>query len=396
MRVKLYLALIVLIDIVFLLYGMDTLSISYKEAHIFFEQKSFLHYLVTFSTKIFGQNDFALRLPFILFHVGSIYFIYQISRFYLKKNIDRLLCVAVFILLPGVVSSALLVNSASVVIFFTLLFIYLFLRKKETLYTILLPLLVFIDNSFITLYLALVIYGFVNKNRFLMYLGIMMFLISLYMYGFYVGGKPRGYFLDTFGAYSLIFSPLVFLYFFYTLYRILIKEKKTILWYISFTALVFSIILSFRQRIVIEDFAPFVVVSIPLMLQVFMKSYRIRLPQLRKFHRLFFIFVFVFLIVNFLATYINQYFYKFIDDPTKHFAYKYHVAKELSIHLKEDGYTKIICDDEKLKLRLKFYGIENGHKYKLLNKKPDAYIEKVTISYANKETGVFYVSKVNK
>jgi 4-amino-4-deoxy-L-arabinose transferase-like glycosyltransferase len=395
MNTKHYLALIVFFDLVFLLFGVHSLSISYKEAIVFYDGGGFLHYLVQFSTYIFGQNDLALRAPFILFHLLSIPLMYGISKFYLQKDEDRLLSVGVFVLLPGVVSSALLVNSASVVIFFTLLFIYLFLHKRENLYSLLLPSLVFVDNSFLILYLALFAYALYSKNRYLTILSSMLFLISLYLYGFGVHGKPRGYFLDTFGAYSLIFSPLIFLYFFYTMYRIFVKGEKSILWFISFVALIFSILVSFRQRIIIEDYAPFVVISIPLMVQLFLKSYRTRLPELRKGHKLFFAFVFSFLVLNFLATYFNQYFYRFLEHPQKHFAYKYHIAKELADGLKEKGIKHISSTDTKLLKRLNFYGISEGDEYKIEENAPTSDLKSVTISYINNPIISYSVTKVN-
>jgi hypothetical protein len=396
MKTKVALALIILFDLLFLLYGVHTLSISAHEAEIFFEGKGFLHYLVQGTTKIFGQNDYALRMPFILFHLLSIILMYNISKFYLKRDEDRLLAVVLFVLLPGVVSSALLVNSASVVIFFTLLFIYLFLRKKELAYMLLLPWLLLIDNSFIILYFSLVAYGLYAKNRPIMIVASILFLLGLYMYGFAVTGKPRGYFLDTFAAYALVFSPLLFLYFFYTMYRILVREKKSILWVISFTALIVSILLSFRQRIIIEDFAPFVVVSIPLMVQVFVKSYRTRLPELRSSHNVMFVLVFSFLLLNFYATYFNQYFYRFIENPQKHFAYKYHIAYELSEKLEDLNINQVSMDDEKMQKRLKFYGIDEGDDYEVVQSNNYHDNGSVTISYMNQPIISYSVSKLNK
>ena len=396
MKTKAALAFILVLDLLFLLYGVHTLSISAHEAHIFFEGKGFLHYLVTASTQLFGQNDYALRMPFVLFHLLSIILMYNISKFYLKRDEDRILSVVLFVLLPGVVSSALLVNSASVSIFFTLLFIYLFLRKKELAYWSLLPLLVLIDNSFIILYFALVAYGIYAKNRPLMILSSVLFLLGLYMYGFAVMGKPRGYFLDTFAAYALVFSPLLFLYFFYTMYRILVREKKSILWVISFTALIVSILLSFRQRIIIEDFAPFVVVSIPLMVQVFVKSYRTRLPELRRSHNVMFVLVFSFLLFNFYGTYFNQFFYRFMEHPQKHFAYKYHVAYELAKKLHALGVNHIMIDDEKMQERLRFYGIEAGDGYRVVQNDTYHDSDSVTISYMNQPIISYSVSKLNK
>lgn len=395
MNPKRTLALIFFVDLAFLLFGVHTLSISYKEAHIFFEEESFLHYLVKFSTQVFGQNDYALRAPFILAHLLSILLMYQISKFYLKREEDRFLAVVFFVLLPGVVSSALLVNSSSIVIFFTLLFIYLFLRKKEGLYMMLLPLLLLIDNAFVVLYLALVAYGVYAKNRAIMIVSSLLFLTSLYLYGFHVGGKPRGYFLDTFATYALVFSPPLFLYFFYTMYRILVREKKSILWVISFTALIMSILLSFRQRIMIEDFAPFVVVSIPLMVQVFVKSYRTRLPELRKMHRVLFALIFSFLILNFIATYFNQFFYQFLEKPQNHFAYKYHIAYELSEKLHALGVDAITCEDENMQLRLRFYKVQEGNATKLVQSSGYHDSDGVTISYMAHPIISYNVSKVN-
>jgi len=395
MRYRFCFALIILFDLIFLLYGVNTLSISYNEAVIYYDSHNFLHYLVQFSIKLFGQNDFALRVPFIAFHLGSIGLFYKISKIFLKREFDRCLSILIFVLLPGVVSSAVLVNSASVVIFFTLLFIYLFLHKKENLYSMLLPLLVFIDNSFSILYLGLFAYSIYTKNRYLLLLSAMLYLISLYMYGFGVYGKPKGFFLDTFGAYSLIFSPLIFLYFFYTMYRILIKEKKSILWFISFTALIYSILISFRQRIVIEDYAPFVVISIPLMVQQFLRSYRTRLPQLRSSYRFFYALVFGFLALNFLATYFNQYFYRYIDNPQKHFAYKYHIAKELASALKKRGIDSIMVDNKNLQKRLKFYGINSSKELKLVKTVKKSDPKSVTISYMNYPIISYSVTKVN-
>jgi len=390
------LALILTVDLLFLLFGVHTLSISYKEALIYFEGQDFLHYLVQFSTQLFGQNDYALRAPFIVLHLLSILLMYQISKFYLTREEDRLLSVLVFVLLPGVVSSALLVNSASVVIFFTLLFIYLFLRKKKIGYSLLLVLPVFVDNSFVVLYLALVAYGFFVKNRYLLILSSLLFLLSLYMYGFTMDGKPRGYFLDALGAYSLIFSPLLFLYFFYTVYRIWVREKKSILWFIAFTALVVSILVSFRQRIIIEDFAPFVVVAIPLMVQVFVKSYRTRLPELRTMHRVLFVIIFSFLILNFFATYFNQIFYRFLERPQEHFAYKYHVAYGLAKKLKEKRIYQVQCSDKTMQLRLQFYKIEEGGSYKIAQHDTEDRDTGVTISYMNYPIMSYSVSKLNK
>ncbi len=395
MSVRLLLPLIIIVDIAFLLYGVSNISISYAEAEIFYDQINFVHYLAQFSTKLFGQNDLALRLPFMVFHVLSIILMYKISLFYLKKETDRIMSVLVFTMLPGVTSAAILVNSATVSIFFTLLFLYLFLNKKENFYAALLPLLVFVDDSFLILYLALFVYGFFKKEHFITVMSFFLILISLYIYGFDITNAPKVYFFNVFAVYAVIFSPFLFLYFFYALYRIFIKEEKSLIWYISFVALVFSIALSFRKMILIEDFAPFVVIAIPLMYAMFLKSYRIRLPELRGAHRFFFAFIFASLIFIFFLTHLNKYFYPYIENPTKHFAYKYHVAKELASELKDAGIDNVTIN-YRMQKRLKFYGISFGERYLIDNVSKVNSIKNVTISYIGTPIKTFYVSKLHK
>ncbi len=394
MNLRLIIALLIAVDFLLLLYGASTLSISYDEALIYYDQHNFLHYLVRLSTALFGQNDIALRLPFMLFHAGSIVLLWQVSRFFLRHPADQLLSVITFMLLPGVVSSALLVNSASIAIFFTLLFVWLYLKGMRFWYLALLPLLLFIDNSFMVLYLGLFSYAVYRREKGLALYAGLLFLLALGVYGFPMHGKPRGYIMDTLISYSLIFSPLVFLYFFYTLYRILMKEEKSIIWFISFIALLFSILISYRQRILIDDFAPYVVVSVPLMVRMFMTSYRVRLPELRRGHKTLFVIVFAILVANFVLTYTYKYLYLFTDKPSRHFAFKHNIAKELAAQLKARGIREITAGN-KMQKRLAFYGIVPSRIYILRTKPLSKSDLKVTISYINKPIKTYYVSKVN-
>ena len=250
----------------------------------------------------------------------------------------------------------------------------------------------FIDNAFAILYLSIFFYSIFNRKKDFLWFSLVLFGISMYMYGFDTGGKPKGYFLDTLGVYSAIFSLFIFLYFIYTIYRILIKEDKNILWYISFTAFLLSLLLSLRQKIIIEDFAPFVVVAVPLLVRVFFNSYRVRLPQHRKYHNISFLIVLFSLIINLLLSYFNKPLYTFLKEPHKHFAYKYHVVKELAEVLKEKNITNIQTDDARLALRLKFYGIGNGGIYKISHSKfkKEKY-QSIDIKYFDKIVKTFYL-----
>ncbi len=389
---RLYLILTLLVSGLLLAYGTQTLSISYDEAEIFFEQTTLAHYLAYYSTQLLGKSDFTLRLPFILFHLGSIVLLYKIGKLFLKKHVDRVLSVAIYAFLPGVNSVALFVNNSVVVMFITLLFTYLYLKGYKIASHVVLIASLFIDNSFAILYIALFVYAFANRKMDVLVLTFILFGASMYLYGFDTGGKPKGYFMDTLGVYAAIFSPLLFLYFIYAMYRILIKEEKNILWYISFFSLIVSLVLSLRQKLYLEDFAPFVVLSIPLMIKVFFNSYRVRLPMFRKLHTFFFGLVIVSLLSITAISYVHQPLYRLMEEPSKHFAIKYHIAKELAQALKDKGITKVMLKDDKMALRLKFYDIESGGAYKLSSfKEVDGGYETITISYFGVNVKTFYL-----
>lgn len=396
MRERLFLFLILVLSSILLAYGTQSISISYDEAKTFFHGNDFIHYLAVYSTQLLGQNDFALRLPFILLHLASIILLYKIGKLFLKKKVDRIVSVAIYALLPGVNSVALLVNSGIVVIFFSLLFTYLYLKEYKVASHLVLITSLFIDNSFTIFYIALFVYALMKRKTDLFILTLILFSASMYLYGFDTGGKPKGYFVDTLGVYAVVFSPFLFLYFVYAMYRILIKEEKNLLWYISFFSLVVSLLLSLRQKLLLEDFAPFVVLSVPLMVKVFFNSYRVRLPSFRKLHTLFFTFVLVTLFANTMLSFFHKPLYAFMDEPSKHFAINYDIAKELADALKAKGITKVMMKDDKMALRLKFYQIERGGNSKLsVQKEIEEGFEQIDIVYYGKVVKTFYLYRVN-
>lgn len=396
MRERFFLIIVLVLSGLLLGFATQGISIGYYEAVSYFEENGIVHYLAYYSTKLFGQNDFTLRLPFIILHLCSIVLLYKIGKLFLKKHIDRIVSVAIFALLPGVNSVAILVNTGVVVIFFTLLFTYLYLREYRIFFQLVLISTLFIDNSFIILYVALFAFALMKRKIDLLLLAIILFGTSLYLYGLDIGGRPKGYFVDTLGIYAAVFSPLLFFYFVYAMYRILIKEEKNILWYVSFFSLIVSLLLSLRQRLALEDFAPFVVLSIPLMVKVFFNSYRVRLPEFRKWHTFAFSLVILSLITSTALTFYNKPLYALMKEPSKHFAINYNIAKELAMQLKSKGINAVILKDDKMALRLKFYGIKQGGNYKLSAKKEiEEGYEPITISYWGKDVQTFYLYQIN-
>ena len=370
-----------------------SLSISYKEALNVFVNHSVLSLITNSSIYIFGQNDIALRFPFILFYIFSVILMYKITENYFRYEKDRYISIIIFMVLPGVLSASLLVNSAIVVIFFTLLYLYYYQKYNQHSY-ILLLLFLFIDNSFAILYLALFFYSLKDKNNKLLYFSLLLFIISMYMYGFSTGGKPRGFLVDTFAVYATVFSPFLFLYFIYTIYRVGIRDDRTLTWYISTTALILSLIFSFRQRIYIEDFAPYVVISLPLMLKTFFHAYRVRLKEFRRNYNILAGLVVLMLSINVILTFVNRPLYLVLPNPSKHFVYQYHFIKELAEELSKRNIKSITTDNEELALRLKFYNIDKGDDYFLTLKNYDYPSERISIKYYGKELFVAYLIKL--
>lgn len=389
-RYNLILAGLFLFHLSVLLYLTSTFSISYKEAIIYFDQNSVVSLLANISTYILGQNDYALRLPFIVLYFLSAIVLYLLTDDYFKKQSDRVITVSIFMVLPGVNSAALLVNESIVVIFLTLLYLYLYKLKSKENY-ILLTLFLFVDNSFAILFLALFLMALKKKDNFLLVYSLALFGISMSVYGFDMGGHPRGYFLDTFAIYASIFSPVLFLYFFYSIYRVGLKYEKDMFWYISVTALALSLIFSLRQKVDLQDFAPFVVVALPIMVKLFMNSIRIRLKEFRfKYYAVAF-FALVMLGFNFLFFVFNKTIYILLENPKKHFAYNYHIAKELSEKLKGLGIKQIDVSDKRLQKRLKFYNIIDGSDYRLSRFKVNDDSKKISIAYHNTTVAQYYI-----
>lgn len=350
------------LDLALLVYAISNLSISYYEAQIYFNDSSFIHFVTQISTKIFGVNDFALRMPFVVVHIANIFLLYQVSKPILTQKFDRFIAVLIYMFLPGVLASALLVNNAGFIVLISLLGVSFVQNDMKKSLVIILIASIFISKSFLIFYIALMFYGFYSKNKFNLICGILFIVLGLIFFDFNLSGKPKGYAIDTFGVFAAVFSPLIFVYFVYTIYRIWVKEEKDFLWFLSNCAFCISLILSIRQKLDLELFLPYLVIFIPHMVRLFLSSYRIRLPQFRKKYIFFACLLLLSLGINSAASIFYNIFYLFLDNPKKHFVYKFDIAKDLANEIKNLG-INAVSSDPKMALRLKFYGINSPSKY---------------------------------
>ncbi len=395
MKYRYILLLLLGVDALILFFQTSEVSISTAEAELLYGSFSFLQFVTKISLSVFGQNDFGLRFVMISLHLFSALLLYEISKNYVHLKRNRLWLVLLFIMLPGVVSSAIVVNDAGIIIFGLFLYIYVSQSFSEKYSLALLFFLALLNHGFVYLFLGLGIYAIIHRKKHQLFLNLFYLSINIYLYGLDLNGFPRGHFLDTIGVYSAILTPIVFIYIVYTLYRRFLAKKMDQVWYIAATALLYSLVVSFRQQVSLEYFAPYLIVALPLAAQIFISSYRVRLRMYRKRYKLIFTLAFLFLFINFITVLFNKELYLVLDNPKKHFAYKMHIAKELATALQKRE-IRCVSTNRDLAIRLKFYGISQCDTY-YLKELPLKDVKKadVTISYKKKTIYAASVTNLN-
>jgi hypothetical protein len=280
------------------------------------------------------------------------------SKIYCSDIKQSYLATITFALLPGIITASVIVNIAVVVITLVLGFIILHEKKHRFLQGVIMLLLLFIHDASIIFFIAVAIFSaYKRDNRLFITVVIFAGVSLLYFNGLDIGGRPQGKFLELFGLYVALFSPLLFIYFFYALYRIWLREHKDMLWYISFTAFIFSIMLSLRQKVDMTDFAPYVIVSVVLMLVTYHKTIGVRLPQFQKGYKIGYRIVFGSLILFSMIIIFHKALFYMIDDKSKHFAYPFYKPYWIFKELKEINQKCYTANRKKVQFQLRYYGV---------------------------------------
>ena len=331
--------------------------ISPHEAKILYTSQDIVGALMRWGESL-GFGFIGLRTFFLFFGFLTIGLFYALSRRHFNKEEDVYLSTLIFMLLPGILTATTLVNVAILVLPLVLLFVLLHEKGHYFLLPPLMLALFFIHEASIIFFAAVLLYAVVHKEIKLTIFSLAFLLAFVYLAkGIEIGGRPSGHFVEIFGLYATVFSPLLFLYFFYAMYRILLREKKTLIWYISFTALAFSLLLSIRQRVYITDFAPYVMIAIVLMLDVFNHTLGVRLPQFQKRYKRGFIAVMSFLALSVFLIVGHKFLFLLLDDPETHFAHRIYKPYQLAKELKSEG---IECYDGahgRERYQLRYYDI---------------------------------------
>ncbi len=394
LRTHVWFCIILGINICLLLLACDDMSIHYKEADGVLNSQELAFVIARYSLTLFGQNDYALRLPFILIHTINMLLLYKISRIYLKRPRDSLIVVLIYALLPGIWFSALLVIKSGLIICITLLCCYYQLRFQKMPYMVMLV-SVFLDSSFAILLLAFFFFALRNKNTLGIFISLLFFATNMYIYGLDVSGVPRNHFLDNLGKMALFFSPLLLIYYCYTLFNAL-KKQNNILVYIGVTSMFFVLLLSVRQDVDLQSLFPMSVVAVPVAIRQFFSDMRIRLRPFRGSYVMRFGVIFICLFAQSFILYCNKILYLF--GVENHFASSYYISKDIARALHDKGIQSIGVSSRKLAMSLKFYGIDEAKSPYLLPVKNinERYKDEIPIVYLGKKVASFVVVKSEK
>jgi len=341
-----------------LVYLAITLPIGPNEAKLYYVDEKVLYALTHFAKGWFG-NGLDFRLPFLFFGLVNMALFFIMSKNYFQNLKESYLATTIFALLPGIITSSVLVNIAVVVVTLVLLFLIFYEHKRVYLEALTMILLLLIHNASIIFFISIAIFSAFKRDRLLFAFAISLAGISLlFPNTLEVSGRPSGEFMELFGLYMALFSPFVFIYFFYALYRIWLRERKDILWYISFTAFTLSVLLSLRQQVIMTDFAPYVIVSVVLMILIYHRTVKVRLPQFQQAYKIGFNFVIGSLILSTLMIVFHQSLFLLMDDKSKNFTYPFYKAYWQVQELKEIGQNCYTAGNPKVQYQLKYYGIE--------------------------------------
>jgi len=112
-----------------------------------------------------------------------------------------------------------------------------------------------------------------------------------------------------------------------------------------------------RQRVYITDFAPYVMISVVVMLDLLNRTVRVRLPEFQTYYKRGFYIVISVLVLSTALIVFHQPLYLMMDDPSKHFAKRIYVPYYLSKSLKAKGISCYDGAEGREVYQLRYYNI---------------------------------------
>ena len=334
-----------------------TTPISPSEAYLFFQEgmtpTTFLMHLG--DTLVSGE--LGLRIFFLLLGCLNAYLFYALTAYTFDKKKDRYLALYFYLMLPGVIVSTVLANDAVIIAFLTLLFLYFHFRGYSALSLVPLLLLGFVHWSALYLYLTLILYGLFQKEKWV-FLHAFMATAFYFLVGTEMSGGASGnHFFEALGIYATIFSPFLFIYLFYALYRTLLRGERSLWWYISFGALSISLVLSLQERIKVTDFSAYLMLGIVVAVDTYLGSLKVRLKRFQKSYRLFFWIITFSLIASSLMMLLHQPIYRFFGKKYYPVVASVYEPYDKAMKLKTTGKKCVKESKQKVLYQMRYYGL---------------------------------------
>ncbi|MCE3039744.1 hypothetical protein [Helicobacter anatolicus] len=348
-------------SVLLFIFMINELSLSEKEVKNFFNNSSLLFVCSRWLTQYFSQTDLIAKTPLLVLHFFNLMLLYGICRHILKHKSDSLVAIFIYILLPGVNFATLFLIESNQIIFTTLAVGYIITRYKKIPIILLLILSLFSAGTIIVV-LGIAVFALRNKHYKTFLFCLLCAGINYFIYDLDINGKPQGYILDTLGQMAMLYSPLLFIYYAYSIYWGII-HKNSPLAYIAGSSIIFCILLSLRQDINFYTLIPQSLIGIPILIQCFFNDLRTHLPQFRTKHYILSSLIIIFLFCETSLFLGNKITYLFSQKPN--FASNYYFTKEIAQQLK-DMHITAIKTNSSLAMQLEFYGIYKSHTPELL------------------------------
>ncbi len=346
-----------------LLYGLilivvaATTPVSPSEAYLFFQKEATLTVLLMHWGSFVVANELGMRLFFLIFGFANAYLLYEITADFFTKREERLLALDFYLMLPGVIVSTVLANDAVIIAFLVLLFLYLHMRGKSILSLFPLLLLAFVHWSALYFYMTLVLYGLFQKRREVFWVAAAAIMLYMMLGVSMPEPTPGNHFFEMLGIYATIFSPLLFVYLFYALYRTLLRGEKGLLWYISFGALIISLVLSLQERVKITDFSAYLMPGIIIAVHSYLGSLKVRLRHFQKGYRISFAIIVSSLILSSMTMLLHQPIYRIFGSKYYPLVASVYEPYDRAQKLKSNGEKCVEESRQKVLYQMRYYGL---------------------------------------
>jgi len=335
-----------------------TTPITPTEAYYYYQP---IASVVTYLSHILDFTNLSIlgiRFPYFILGMLSSLLFYKVSRLSFADTKDARLSLMLYMLLPGIISSTIMANSAVVISLLLLLFVYGYLKEDILIYSLALLGMIFVHWSIIVILTSLVIYALLKKDYRLFVVAISL-TILYFIFGIdFPAASSKNYILDTIAIHATILSPFMFVYMFYAIYRGLFHGKHDIVWFLPFVALFFSLVLSFRYKVMITDFSSYIMIGIITSLQSYLNSFRVRMPQFRKGYSTLLGILIATLVLSSLLVVLHQPLYRLLGKDNYSIAARIYEPYDISNKLKKENLHCIDNLDDKMLYQMRYYHID--------------------------------------